>query len=195
MSPRVFVIQSVIVALTALPASSPAQSTTSLATPIAAGTRVRVATVQLGDAITGVVVSHSADSLVVKSDKDSSTVALASAQVARVDVSRGRHTQRRKGATIGFLSGTGIGALVGYATYKEPASCADGGPCFGPFGPGFEAAAGAAMLGAVGVLVGTVVGSFEREQWRPAPRSLPRDARIDVAPAHGGIALTASITF
>ena len=194
MSPRVLVILSVVVVLTALPASSPAQSTTSLATPIAAGTRVRVSAVQRRNAITGVVVSHSADSLVVKSDKDSSTVALASAQVAQVDVSRGRRTKKLKGAAIGLLSGASIGALVGYATYKEPPCRTSGGFCF-DFGPEFEAAAGATMLGAVGVLVGTVVGSFEREQWRPAPRTLLQDARFGVAPAHGGVALTASLTF
>lgn len=194
MTPRVFVILSVIVALTALPASSPAQPTASPATPIAAGTRVRVSAVQLGDAITGVVVSHSADSLVVKSDRDSSTVALASAQVARLDVSRGRHTQKFKGAKIGWMSGASIGALVGYAMYEDPHCGGESWFCI-DFGPGFDAAVGATLLGTVGVLVGAMVGSIEREQWRPAPRSLLQDARFGVAPAHGGVALSTSLRF
>ena len=194
MSARVFVSLSVVVALTALSASSPAQSTTSLATPIAAGTRVRVSAVQLGDAITGVVVTHSADTLVVKADGDSGTIALPTAQMARLEISRGKHTQKLKGARIGYLSGAALGAMAGYATYEDPHCRAEDWICI-DFGPGFDAAVGATFLGAVGALVGTLVGNHEREQWRPASGGLGRDARMGIAPARGGVALTASLTF
>ena len=194
MSPRVFVILSVVVALTALPDSSPAQSITSLATPLTEGTRVRVSTAQRREAITGVVVSHSADSLVVKADGDSSTIALPAAQVARLEISRGKRTQMLKGARIGVLSGAALGALAGYAAYEKPDCGAEAWFCI-DFGPGFDAAVGAALVGAVGALVGTLLGNQEEEQWRPAPHAMIRDARLGVAPVRGGVALTASLAF
>lgn len=194
MPPRLFVIVSVALALAASPAAARAQSTTSAATPLAPGTRVRVSAVQRRDAITGVVVSHSADSLVVRSDRDSSTVALARVQVARVDVSRGRHSQMLKGAAYGLLGGAGIGALTGLTLFSG-ASCdanAEFGLCLGP---GFGAAVGATLFGAVGALVGTLVGSYEREQWSPAPAASAREARLRITPVRGGLALSASLPF
>lgn len=204
MSPRFGLILSAVLAIAVVPAASPAQltgapaassaqSTASAPSHLVEGTRVRVSTVHRRDPITGVVVSHSADSLVMRSDKDSATMTLPTAQVSRVDISRGRRTQKLKGATIGFLSGAGIGALVGYATY-EPSCGSEGWICF-DFGPEFEAAAAASLFGLVGAITGTLVGNREREQWRPFSGSLGRDARLGIAPAGGGIALTASLRF
>ena len=193
MSPRLALILSIVVAAAALPATSPAQSTLT-GTPLAEGTRVRVSTAHRREAITGVVVSHSADSLVVRSDKDSGAVALSTAQVSRVEVSRGRRSQKARGAGIGFLSGAGIGALVGVALYEKPSCGGESWVCL-DFGPQFDAAVGAILLGGVGALVGTRLGSRERELWRPASGGLGRDARMGIAPARGGVALTASLTF
>ncbi len=191
---RLYVILSAVLAVAASPAAAPAQSSPSAATPLAAGTRVRVFTaVQRRDAITGVVVSHSADSLVVRSDADFSTVALASAQVARVDVSRGRHTQMRKSAAFGLLGGAAIGAVIGLTTFAGT-SCDADAFCLIP-GPEFGAAVGATLFGAGGALIGTLVGSHEREQWGPAPSGLAREARLGLTPARGGVALTASLRF
>lgn len=157
------------------------------------GTRVRVSTAHRRDPITGVVVSHSADTLVVRSDRDLATMALPSAQISRVDISRGRRTQKLRGATIGFLGGAGIGALVGYATY-EPSCGSEGFICL-DFGPEFDAAVAGSLLGALGAVAGTLVGNREREHWKPFSGSLGQDARLGIAPAGGGVALTASLRF
>lgn len=161
---------------------------------VAEGTRVRVAAAHRGDAITGVVVRHSSDSLILRSDKDSGTVALPTAQLSRLEVSRGRRTQKVRGAGIGFLSGAVIGALVGLATYEDPSCSGEAWVCL-DFGPQFDAAVGATLLGGVGALVGTMMGSRERELWRPAPASPGWDARLGIGPARGGVALTASLVF
>ena len=194
MSTRLGLILSVVVATAALPATSSAQSSTPAASPLAAGTRVRVSASDRRDAITGVVVFHSADSLVVRSDKDSGAVALSTGHVSRVEVSRGRRTQKARGAGIGYLSGVGIGALAGLALYEKPSCGGESWICL-DFGPQFDAVVGATFVGALGALVGTWMGSRERELWGPAPASRGRDARLGVAPAGGGVALTASLPF
>lgn len=161
---------------------------------VAEGTRVRVAAAHRRDVITGVVVLHSSDSLIVQSDKDSGIVALPTGQLSRLEVSRGRRTQKLRGAGIGFITGAGIGALFGLATYEKPSCSGEGWVCL-DFGPQFDAAVGATLLGAIGALAGAMMGSRERELWRPAPADSRRDARLGVAPARGGVALTASLSF
>ena len=62
-----------------------------------------------------------------------------------------------KGAGIGLLTGTAVGAIIGRASYKE-ADASDDSWNF-DFGPGLSTFGGAVLGGLTGTLVGGIVGA------------------------------------
>jgi hypothetical protein len=139
----------------------------------------------------GTFVSLKADTLVVLSSGD--TLAVPVDLVTRLDVSRGRKTNRGKGAGIGFILGAVLGSVIGYASYDE---CVPQGwlGCFMDFGPEASAAGGFAAGSLGGAVVGALIGGLSKtDRWHEVP--LDR-VRVTFGPQHiGGVGLWASVKF
>ena len=140
--------------------------------PVAAGSRVRIASPLFGGAKQiGTVVSVSRDTLILRQGIAAVDRSIATSDIAAVDVSKGMHSRKAKGALWGMLIGAGAGAVIGYATYKDPPPC-DIDFCwnvnFGPASKESNAAFAGVLVGLLGSLVGTIVGAHETEGWAPA---------------------------
>lgn len=146
------------------PTLSAAQAGPILDWPIAPGSRVRILSPVLGDQKeTGSVVSATSDTLVFRPVKLSTGFAIATPNIVGIEVARGTHSRKLKGALLGFLAGAGAGAIVGYATYK-PTPC--NGFCI-DFGPGFDAALAGGLGGILGIVAGTIFGARQTDTWVP----------------------------
>lgn len=98
----------------------------------------------------------------------------------------------KKMALAGFMAGAVVGAAVGAASYQEPDCAPDAFMCM-DFGPGLEAMAGAALLGAAGGLVGLAAGALAGDtDWVPVSVS---ELRLGLAPTPGGMRLAGSFGF
>jgi hypothetical protein len=148
----------------ATPLVSAAQFPTRAAWPPDSGARVRILSSELGEhSQTVTVVSATRDALVVRQGAEPSR-SLHASQITSLDVATGRHTNKARGAAIGFAVGLVGGAILGAATYQ---------PCRGDFGciavPDFgrggSAAFGAGLVGIVGAIAGTVIGSRSTDTW------------------------------
>ena len=139
--------------------------------PIAAGSRVRIVSPILGDRRqTGIIAASTSDTLIFRpAARDASPIAIATPNIARIEVDSGTHSRKAKGALAGFLIGVGAGALIGAATYQKPKPC---GFCFIEDSRGFDAALGGFLGGAVGAITGAVIGSRQTESWVPV--AVPR---------------------
>jgi len=81
--------------------------------------------------------------------------------IVRLEVARGHHQKKAKGALIGLLVGAAGGAALGAATYQP---CG----CFIEFGRGGTAAFSGALGGIAGVLIGTLIGGLVgADTWVP----------------------------
>ena len=142
--------------------------------PIATGSRVRILSPVLGDQRqTGIVAASTTDTLVFRpAARDANPIAIATPNIARIEVASGTHSRKAKGALVGFLVGAGAGALIGAAAYKKPKPCA--GFCISPFedSRGVDAAAGGILGGIVGAIAGAIIGSRPTESWVPV--AVPR---------------------
>ncbi len=128
------------------------------------GSRIRVTTGAPARRVTGTLVGLDSDSLWVAVGKRD-TVALPLSGVTRLEESRGRRANRRKGALIGggvgLALGLGVGLLVDYGRSLgcESASCGNLGEALAIGG-----GAGAAVGAGVGALV---AGAAAKERWQP----------------------------
>ena len=149
---------------------APALSTAQVAAPnldwpLTPGLRVRVLSAALGDSPqTGSVVSATSDTLVFLPAKQSASTAVSTPNIARVDVSQGTHTHKLRGALLGFLAGTGVGLVIGSATYKPPKCTADVW-CMDMFGEAGSTVAGGVLGGLLGTITGLMIGSHETDNW------------------------------
>lgn len=148
------------------------------------GARVRIT--QAGEKPRiGVVVARSADTLVVRWPEHTNAVALPFTGISRLDVSTGRHRKVLKSAAIGTLSAGAVGAILGAVTYRP---CKPTELCLLATTPSESAAFGGALFGALGLIVGTLVGLPERDDWhqvsldgsRVAVAVTPRGRSTDV---------------
>jgi hypothetical protein len=142
--------------------------------PIAPGSRVRLVSPVLGDQRqTGIVASSTTDTLVFRAAaRDATPIAIATPNIARIEVASGTHSRKAKGALVGFLVGAGAGALLGAATYKKPKPCV--GWCFYPFedSRGVDAAIAGFLGGTVGAITGAIIGARPTDSWVPV--AVPR---------------------
>ena len=107
------------------------------------------------------------DSVRLLGDPGRDTLAVATASLARFEVSKGRHRQAGRGATIGALVGVVAGAALGLATYEE---CSGFCPAPDP-GRGGSAMIGGILFGLLGAGVGAITGSqIKAERWAPLPQ-------------------------
>jgi hypothetical protein len=96
---------------------------------------------------------------------------VATTDITSLEVSRGTHTRKARGALWGTLIGAGIGGILGYAAYTEPTCNNQGYGCFfviGPTSRSSNAAFSALGGGIVGALIGTLVGARSTDTWVPA---------------------------
>jgi hypothetical protein len=146
------------------PTVSGAQAGPILDWPIVPGSRVRILSPVLGDQKeTGSVVSATSDTLVFRPVKLSTAFPIATPNIVGIEVARGTHSRKLKGALLGLMAGAGAGAIVGYASYKRPdcsSFCID-------FGPGLAAAIAGGLGGILGTVAGTIVGARQTDTWVP----------------------------
>ena len=140
-----------------------AQVAESVAWPIAAGSRVKVEAPALGKkAQKGTVVATPGDTLVFTPATGNAAVSIGTPNISKLEVARGTHTRKARGAGFGFLIGAGIGAIVGAAAHQE---CT--GFCIFPSSRAFDATLVGGLLGAVGAGVGALVGARAVDTWVP----------------------------
>ena len=136
-----------------------------------AGSRVRIAApVFGGKKQVATVVSVTDDSLVLRQGFSATYRSVAKSDITALEVSRGTHTNKGKGALLGLLIGAGAGAVLGYVSYKEPTcqgfECI--GEIWGPSSKSGNAGFGAAVGGILGMSAGALLGMRSTESWVPA---------------------------
>jgi hypothetical protein len=138
--------------------------------PIAAGSRVRILSPVLGsERRTGSVIAATSDTLVFRPPNASTSTAIGTPNIVKLEVAQGKHANKRKGALIGLGVGAIAGAIIGYTAYSR-SRCDDPEFCFAvDFGRGGDTAFGAGLFGIVGLLVGTIAGTHQTDNWVPVP--------------------------
>jgi hypothetical protein len=131
--------------------------------PLAAGARVRILSPALGDAQhIGNVASATWDTLVFKPVKQSTSTAIATPNIVRIDVAKRKHTQMGKGAVIGFLMFGGAGAFMGNVTYYD---CHP--HCLWKTSRRSDTLIGGVLGGLLGAFAGAAVGGRQTDTWVP----------------------------
>lgn len=152
----------VVFALALVAAVLPAQPPVIPAWPIAPGSRVRIISPVLGrNSQTGSVVSATSDTLVFRRGEQSTSTAIGTPSIVRIDVAQGTHTNKLTGGLLGLAIGVGAGAIIGDVTYKP---CTN---CFDIFGRGGNVAAGSILGAVVGTVTGVIVGNRQFDNWVP----------------------------
>jgi len=151
--------------------------------PVPAGERVRL---QLDPKssrwLMGTMVTAGQDSLHVQFVDSLAPAAIARSRIRAMEVSRGQHSGAGKGALFGFITGATAGALLGAASSSSSDSF---------FSPGEGAVAGGFALGAVGALVGVIVGAGQHvDEWQPVS---PGQVRMTIRPMGSGIAVAIAL--
>jgi hypothetical protein len=122
-----------------------------------------VTSVALGnDRQTGTFVSTSGESVTFKPAALDNPVSLRTADITRLEVSRGTRSHMLKGAVIGFVVVGGTAAAITAVTWSKDNQSID-------FGPGGDAALVAVPFGLVGALVGALIGARHTENWVTVP--------------------------
>jgi hypothetical protein len=130
--------------------------------PIAAGSRVRILSPVLGKRyVTGSVIAATLDTLVFRAARESTSTAIPTPHIVKLDIARGTHTNTARFGFGGFLLGALVGAAIGAATTAPPCyNCLD-------FSQGYYALTGGVIGGAIGGLVGATIGKRPSDTWVP----------------------------
>ena len=142
------------------------------------GSRVRVAAPVFGTKAkqVGTVVSVAPDTVALRFEANAPIRSLAVSDITSLEVARGKHTRKAKGALWGSLIGAGVGGVLGYALYEEPKCSTDAffgciNFTVGPTSKGSNAMVSAVAGGLVGALVGALAGGRATDTWVPATLS------------------------
>jgi hypothetical protein len=138
------------------------------------GSRVRIAAPVFGTKAkqVGTVVSLTADTVVLLFGPTIPHRSLATSDITSLEIARGKHTRKAKGALWGLLIGAGTAAALGYALYEEPTCHSQ--ELFGCFdilgidSAGTNAAIAAVPGAILGAVIGALVGSRATDSWVPA---------------------------
>jgi len=139
--------------------------------PVAAGARVRILSPALGDRQQiGNVVSATWDTLVFVAVKQSTSTAIATSNIVRIDVSKGKHTQMGKGAVMGFLIFGGAGAFMSNVAYHD---CHP--HCLWKTSRNSDTLIGGVSGALLGAFVGAALGGRKTDTWVPVavPVAMP----------------------
>lgn len=130
--------------------------------PIAPGSRVRILSPVLDKRLaTGSVVSATADTLVFRAASESTSTAIPTPNIIKIDIARGTHTNTARAGFAGAAIGAFVGAMIGGATHPPPCTnCLD-------FSQGAAALGGGLAGGVIGALVGVAIGKRPTDIWVP----------------------------
>ncbi|MGH7605481.1 MAG: hypothetical protein ACRENK_15990 [Gemmatimonadaceae bacterium] len=103
------------------------------------------------------------DSLVFQPFNQAAPRSLALTDITRLEVARGTHTNRWKGALLGFAILGGATSAYTAATWSKN----DEGAQFMDFGRGGDAAIVGGFCGLLGALTGALIGSRQSDNWVP----------------------------
>jgi hypothetical protein len=135
------------------------------------GSRIRISAPVFGpEKQVGTVASLTRDSLGLRQGPSIASRLVATSDITALEVSRGSHTRKAKGALWGLVIGAGSGAILGYTLYKKPTCTNQGFGCIvwiGPDSKGSNAAYSAVGGGVLGLLIGTLFGMSATETWVP----------------------------
>jgi hypothetical protein len=146
------------------PLSAHSQQSVNSTWPVATSSRVRIQAPILGDKRqTGTLVATTNDSVVFQPFNQQSSRSLAVTDITRLEVARGTHTNRWKGALLGFAILGGMGAGYTAATWSKN----DEGAQFMDFGRAGDAAIVGGFGAIVGALAGAIIGSKHSDTWVP----------------------------
>jgi hypothetical protein len=143
--------------------------------PIAVGSRVRIRSALLNDSrnqytplgfryVMGTVVSATPDTLTFRADGDTAaaTAIIPTQRILMLEIARGTHDNRGKGALLGSLAGLIGGEAFAAITHN---SCQEGN-CDGFYGPGVLNTG--RLFGVLaGVAIGAWMGSRPSDTWVP----------------------------
>ena len=131
--------------------------------PLDSGSKVRILSPVVGDQFQiGTLISTRADTVLFRPAGNLTPFTVTTSHIVKLDVARGSHQQKAKGALIGLLAGAAGGALFGIAAYPNP--CTDF--CF--LNRGETAAIMGGLGGVAGALIGALVGGFVlADTWVP----------------------------
>ena len=139
--------------------------------PLEPGARVSISAPDHGvRRLVGTFSGYDSGSIGIKPDNEQSSVWVPLNSVTRLQQSRGRKSNTRKGALIGSLVGGAFGAAAAAATYKECVS-ESWMDCFmQPESAGQAAAWGGLITGLLGAGVGALIGASEKtDRWEEVP--------------------------
>jgi hypothetical protein len=146
------------------PLSAHSQQAVNSTWPVATNSRVRIQAPILGDKRqTGTLVATTNDSVVFQSFDQPVSRSLAVTDITRLEVARGTHANRWKGALLGFAILGGAGAGYTAATWSKT----DEGAQFMDFGRAGDAAIVGGFTGLLGALAGALIGSRQTDTWVP----------------------------
>ena len=148
--------------------------------PLAPGSRVRF-TYAGDDARTGTLVALTADSLEVQLPGRSQASRMPLTRVMRLDVSNGSERHIRATGQLGLLVGVGVGAAIGAVSNE---SCDANG--VGCMSRSDNMMLGGTFLGALGGVVGLIVGLRGSEKWEQVQLQRPRVGLVAPSRTHGG---------
>jgi hypothetical protein len=136
--------------------------------PIAPDSRVRIVSPVLGERfVTGSLVSATPDTLVFRADTESTSTAIPTPTIVRLDVGFGKHTNKARGGVAGFIFGALAGAAIGFGVTPAPCTnCLD-------FSQGYAAVGGGVAGGVIGALVGVAIGKRPSDNWVPVALPSP----------------------
>lgn len=156
-----FVLMLCLAALV-LPTRAAAQADSVPDWPVAAGSRVRILSPALGKRhVTGDVVSATPDTLLFRTARESTFMAIGTPNIVSIEIARGTHTNTARGGYGGFVLGALVGAAIGAAASPPPCSnCLD-------FSQGASALGGGLVGGVIGALVGAAIGKRPSDTWVP----------------------------
>lgn len=162
-------ISMVLAIALAVPGLSFAQSAPGTDWPVPSGSRIRVLSPVLGDKMkTGTAVSVAGDTLLFRLPRQSTSQALRTGAITKMDLSTGTRAHKAKGAMIGFAAGAVAGAILAYTTYSRPSCQSQALGCIQlDLGRGGDTALGAGLGGVLGLLVGTIAGTRQTDTWVP----------------------------
>jgi hypothetical protein len=153
---------------------------------LASGDRVRLRFAGNGKSLRATIESVTADELFLRPLGVAQPLRLSLAQLQSLEVARGRRSQWRKGALIGFVPGA---LFLGYVAGALCIDCVDK-----DFQPG-DALVGGLIGGVATGSVGALVGlAFKTDRWVRVHERKPK-VSLTLAPAKGQVRVGLSVSF
>lgn len=166
-----------LIAVSPAPARSQAATQpTARALGVLPGDRVRLVASDYGEGLqTGTILAAHGDSVIFSRSGEVDSLALPMSHIARLDVSRGRHSHGMTGLAVGSAGGAVLGAVMGSASYDQHS--------IQIVSQGASTVGGAVLGGLAGALIGAITGSLvHTERWETTLQSpLPAQAHVGLA--------------